>query len=49
LENRRVSAIDFTVLEKLAAAFGVSPGLLIVQDAPVEHGAPRKSPKRPRE
>lgn len=31
LENQRPASIDFAVLEKLAAAFNVDPGYLIVR------------------
>lgn len=32
LENRRPASIDLMVLEKLAGALGVEPGLLIVRE-----------------
>ena len=39
IERSRVTSIDMTVLEKLATALGVEPGILIVRTPP--RGTPR--------
>jgi transcriptional regulator with XRE-family HTH domain len=43
LENSRSASIDFAVLERLAKALGVAPGLLIV-----EEGSPATSRRKTR-
>jgi transcriptional regulator with XRE-family HTH domain len=43
IENGKPSSIDLDVLEKLAGALGVAPGLLIVQNVGAARGAAKRS------
>jgi len=46
IERSRVTSIDMTVLEKLATALGVEPGILIVRAPPTATPRARKFTRR---